>query len=209
MKAVVIGATGATGKVLVRQLLADDDYDFVEIFVRNDWDIQHPKLICYVVDFENIEQWKHLIEGDVAFSCLGTTLKDAGSREKQWHIEYDYVIQFAQYCRAQGVRSFVVLSSKGASERSKIFYLKLKGMIEHAILSLHFENTIIVRPSTLLRPNSTRKGEKFSIKLIRFLNRLGLYKSFRPVSVFDVAKCMRKESKQLTYRVSVIENTDI
>ena len=77
MKAVVIGATGATGKVLVRQLLADDDYSFVEIFVRNDWDIQHPKLICHVVDFEKIEQWKHLIEGDVDFSCLGTTLKDA------------------------------------------------------------------------------------------------------------------------------------
>ncbi len=209
MRAVIIGATGATGKVLVRQLLADDDFSFVEIFVRNEWDIQHPKLICHVVNFEKIEEWKHLIEGDVAYSCLGTTLKDAGSKERQWHIEYDYVIQFAQYCKANKIKSFVVLSSKGASERSKIFYLKLKGMIERSILSLHFDNTIIVRPSTLLRPNSNRKGEKFSIKLIQFLNRMGLYKSYKPVSVFDVAKRMRKESKQLTYRVSVIENSEI
>lgn len=209
MRAVIIGATGATGKVLVRQLLADDDFSFVEIFVRNEWDIQHPKLICHVVNFEKIEQWKHLIEGDVAFSCLGTTLKDAGCKDKQWHIEYDYVIQFAQYCKANGIKSFIVLSSKGASERSKIFYLKLKGMIERSILSLHFDNTIIVRPSSMIRPNSNRKGEKFSIKLLRFLNRIGVYRSYAPVSVFDVAKRMRLESKQLTYRVSVIENSEI
>lgn len=209
MRAVIIGATGATGKVLVRQLLADDDFSFVEIFVRNEWDIQHPKLICHVVNFEKIEEWKHLIEGDVAFSCLGTTLKDAGSKEKQWHIEYDYVIQFAQYCKANGIKSFIVLSSKSASERSKIFYLKLKGMIERSILSLHFDNTIIVRPSSMIRPNSNRKGEKFSIKLLRFLNRIGLYRSYKPVSVFDVAKKMRLESKQFTYRVSVIENSEI
>jgi hypothetical protein len=68
----------------------------VEIFVRRDLDLQHEKLKIHVIDFDKPEQWNHLVNGDVLFSCLGTTLKVAGSKEAQWKIDYDYQYEFAK-----------------------------------------------------------------------------------------------------------------
>ncbi|MDA6130770.1 NAD(P)H-binding protein, partial [Escherichia coli] len=93
MHALLIGATGATGKDLLDILLEDDSFHRVDIFARRDLHIQHEKLKVHVIDFDNSEQWKHLVKGDVLFSCLGTTLKAAGSKEAQWKIDYDYQYQ--------------------------------------------------------------------------------------------------------------------
>ena len=75
MKALVIGGTGATGKHLVQDLLQDDSTTEVHIFVRRQVNLSHPKLHVHVVDFEHPEQWADLVQGDAAFSCLGTSLK--------------------------------------------------------------------------------------------------------------------------------------
>ena len=80
MKALIIGATGATGKDLITQLLADDTYSEVHCFVRKPLALTHPKLYAHVVNFETPETWADLVRGDVAFSCLGTTLAVAGSK---------------------------------------------------------------------------------------------------------------------------------
>ena len=81
MKALIIGATGATGKDLLSQLLADDTYAEVHCFVRKPLALTHPKLHAHVVDFDTPEAWADLVRGDVAFSCLGTTLAVAGSKD--------------------------------------------------------------------------------------------------------------------------------
>lgn len=209
MKALVIGGTGATGKVLVRQLLCDDDFHEVVIFIRKEWDLQHPKLVTHIVDFDKIDRWKHLIEGDVAFSCLGTTLSQAGSKKKQWHIDYDYVIQFAQHAKGNKVISIVLLSAKGASEKSVFFYSKLKGTLERSILNLGFSNTIILRPGLLIRPGTDRLGERIATKLLFFFNSIGLLRSNKPTEVFKVANRMRLEAKNDCCRRLIIENDEI
>lgn len=209
MKAIVVGATGATGIELVKQLLVDDDFHVVEVFIRREWDIQHPKLVTHVVDFEHIDSWKHLIMGDAAFCCLGSTLKQAGSREALSKIDYSYPMQFAQNCKGNGVTTFVLMSSLGANYRSKIYYSKLKGSIERVILNLHFDQAIIVRPSVLIRPNSNRFGEKVAIKVISFLNRLHMFLKYKPVTVSIVAKRMREEVKVGGYRVNLIESNEM
>ncbi|WP_295238386.1 hypothetical protein [Veillonella sp.] len=83
MKAVILGATGATGQEVLRLVLENPLFDSVEIFVRRNPGIKHRKLIVQVVDFEQLANWKHVIAGDVLFSCLGTTRKEAGSKEQQ------------------------------------------------------------------------------------------------------------------------------
>jgi uncharacterized protein YbjT (DUF2867 family) len=102
MKALVIGATGATGKDLVNQLLNDQDFEEVNMFVRKPIDIQNNKLKVHLVNFEKPEEWKDLVKGDVAFSCLGTTLKAAGSKEAQRKVDYDYQYEFAQAAKENG-----------------------------------------------------------------------------------------------------------
>ncbi|MTG97526.1 MULTISPECIES: NAD(P)H-binding protein [Myroides] len=209
MKALVIGATGAVGKVLVRQLLCDDYFTEVDIFIRSEWDIQHPKLVTHIVDFEEIDQWAHLITGDIAYSCLGTTRKQAGSKERQKHIDYDYVMQFAQYCKGNGVKTFAMVSSIGANDKSTNFYTRVKGQLERVIFTLRFNSTVIVRPSLLIRPHSDRWVERASIRLLKWLNALGIMKRFKPVSLTQVSNCIREESKRQNCKIIIVENVYI
>lgn len=193
MKALIIGATGATGKDLVTQLLADDTYSQVHCFVRKPLTLTHPKLHAHVVDFETPEAWADLLRGDVAFSCLGTTLAVAGSKEAQWRVDYDYQYNFAEHCRNNGVPTFVLISAAGAKAQSKLFYNRMKGQLEDAIKALGFPSLFIFQPSVLVRKGSDRKGEQFGLKMIVFLNKLGLFKRYRPMPTAVLAQKIRKE----------------
>ena len=193
MKALIIGATGATGKDLVTQLLADDTYSQVHCFVRKPLTLTHPKLHAHVVDFETPEVWADLLRGDVAFSCLGTTLAVAGSKEAQWRVDYDYQYNFAEYCRNNGVPTFVLVSAAGAKAQSKLFYNRMKGQLEDAVKALGFARLLIFQPSVLVRKGSDRKGEQFGLKMIVFLNKLGLFKRYRPMPTDILAQKIRKE----------------
>ena len=193
MKALIIGATGATGKDLVTQLLADDTYSEVHCFVRKPLTLTHPKLHAHVVDFETPEAWADLLRGDVAFSCLGTTLAVAGSKEAQWRVDYDYQYNFAEHCRNNGVPTFVLISAAGAKAQSKLFYNRMKGQLEDAIKALGFPRLLIFQPSVLVRKGSDRKGEQFGLKMIVFLNKLGLFKRYRPMPTDILAQRIRKE----------------
>ena len=181
MKALIIGATGATGKDLLSQLLADDTYAEVHCFVRKPLALTHPKLHAHVVDFETPEAWVDLLHGDVAFSCLGTTLAVAGTREAQWRVDYDYQYAFAQQCKSNGVHTFVLVSAAGATAQSKLFYNRMKGQLEDAVKALGFPSLLIFQPSVLIRSNSDRGAENFSVKAIHFLNKIGLFKRYRPM----------------------------
>ena len=130
MKALVIGATGATGKDLVNKLLEDKDFQEVHAFVRRPLNIKNEKLKAHVVDFEKPEEWKDLVKGDVAFSCLGTTLKDAGSKDAQRKVDFDYQYQFAKNAKENEVEDYILVSSYGANPNSKIFYSRMKGELE-------------------------------------------------------------------------------
>lgn len=193
MKALIIGATGATGKDLLTQLLADDTYSEVHCFVRKPLTLTHPKLHAHVVDFETPEAWADLLRGDVAFSCLGTTLAAAGSKEAQWRVDYDYQYTFAEHCRQNGVPTFVLVSAAGATAQSKLFYNRMKGQLEDAIKALDFSCLLIFQPSILIRSNSDRSGENFTVKAFKFLNKLGILKRYRPMPTAVLAQRMRKE----------------
>ena len=193
MKALIIGATGATGKDLVTQLLADDTYSEVHCFVRKPLTLTHPKLHAHVVDFETPEAWADLLRGDVAFSCLGTTLAVAGSKEAQWRVDYDYQYNFAEHCCNNGVPTFVLVSAAGAKAQSKLFYNRMKGQLEDAVKELEFPRLLIFQPSVLIRSNSDRSGENFTVKAFKFLNKLGILKRYRPMPTAILAQKMRKE----------------
>jgi len=195
MKALVIGATGATGNDLVKQLCQDSDFDEIDIFVRRRSDFHHEKVKAHLVDFDHPEEWKHLVKGDVAFSCLGTTLKSAGSKENQKIIDYDYQFNFARAAKDNGVEDYILVSAYGANPDSKIFYSRIKGELEEAVKNLKFEKTTIFKPGMLERKNTDRNGEVFGLKIIKFLNKLGIFKSQKPLPTEVLAKAMIVASK--------------
>jgi uncharacterized protein YbjT (DUF2867 family) len=195
MKALIIGATGATGKDLVNVLLRDPEYTAVTIFVRCPTGISNLKLTEVLTDFENLDEVSGQINGEVLFCCLGTTLKAAGSKDNQQHIDYEIPLDFAVLAKSNGVKRMVLLSAYGASAKSRVFYSRLKGMLEDGVAKLGFDQYIIFRPGLLVRKNSDRVGERISEGLLNFLNGIGIARKFKPLPTALLAEKMAMAPK--------------
>lgn len=209
MKAVLIGATGAVGKDLLQALLEDARYTEVVAFARRALGVQHEKLREHTIDFDAPATWQELVKGDVLFSTLGTSLKQAGSKEAQRHIDYDYQLAFAKAARANGVKSLVLLSSIGADSKSSIFYLRLKGELDDAVRGLGFDSLSIVRPPSLIRAKSKRFGETASVKFLQAVNAIGLAKRLAPMETAVVARSMAALGLDSASGTRIIEGQDV
>ena len=189
-KAIVVGATGAVGRDLVDVLLKDERYSSVVTFTRRDIGIRHEKLTPYIVDFAYPEQWREFMQGDVLFSALGTSRKQAGSKEGQYRVDYEYQLTAARTAKEQGVRHLVLVSSVGADCHSKLFYLRLKGEIERAAEALGFDGLTIIQPPSLIRKTAKGLGETVSVKALQIANAFGLLRGLAPIETRVVAECM-------------------
>lgn len=126
---------------------------------------------------------------DIAFCCLGTTLREAGSKEAFVHADYTLVVDTALTAKKLGATHFVVISSLGANAGSPFFYNKVKGKMEEALIAQKWEQLTIVRPSMLLGHRDERRfNESFFAPLFRILP--GNWKS---IEAADVARAMLKE----------------
>jgi uncharacterized protein YbjT (DUF2867 family) len=209
MHALVVGATGATGKDLVDLLLENDSFQRVDIFVRRPVERQHQKLQVHVIDFDKPDEWRHLVKGDVLFSSLGTTLKAAGSKEAQRKIDYDYQYQFAKAARENGVQHYVLVSAGFASANSVLYYSKMKGQLEEAVQGLKFPKTTIFKPPMLIRNNTDRQGEVIGIKVLNLLNKVGLFRSQKPLPTRILAQAMINAAFVPAKGSSVIQGDNI
>ena len=181
---------GAAGKTLTQQLLADARFQSVTVFARRDLALAHDKLTTHIVDFRQPETWQDKVRGDVLFSCLGTTIKAAGSQEAMWAIDHDLQLAFAQAAQRNGVPRYVLVSGQMADANAHAFYSRMKGVLEQAVTALGFAHTAILRPPVLLRPDSDRAGEIWAAKALAVFNALGLLRAYQPLRVEDLAAAM-------------------
>lgn len=191
LTALVIGATGVSGQALVKQLLDDDRFAEVITFSRRKPDFSHPKLTAHLVDFTTPDTWKELVQGDVLFSAMGTTRKQAGSNENQYKVDYIYQYETARTAAENGVKNYVLVSSFGASSSSSIFYSRIKGELEDAVEQLSFSKIRILQPGPITGDRKDKRiMEKISVKTLRFFNAIGLFKKYKPATGDDIAKAM-------------------
>jgi len=186
----MIGGTGLVGSQLLGQLLSDARFDKVIAFGRKTTGQSHPKLDEQVIDFEAPGSWSSLVKGDVAFSSLGTTRKQAGSLAAQKKVDYDYQLAFAKAAARNGVRTYVLVSSSSADPGSKIFYTRIKGELDRDVQQLGFERVRIMRPSLLGGRPQARGGEKLGSALLAAINALGIARKYREIPGSVVAKAM-------------------
>tara|TARA_B100001093_G_scaffold178115_2_gene170754 strand:- start:5368 stop:6009 length:642 start_codon:yes stop_codon:yes gene_type:complete len=197
MIAIIFGATGATGTALLEQLIIDDTFKKIIVFTRTPIKITDDKIEENLVDFNNIEKWSMLIKGDIIFSALGTTKKEAGSKEAQYLVDFTYQYNVARAGAENEVQKYLLVSSIGANSNSKFFYPKIKGELEDAVKKLNFQNIHVLQPPVLIRQkDKIRAGEKSFINVLNKLNKLGIMLSQKPMDVNILAAKMIDLSKK-------------
>ncbi|HEU5054207.1 MAG TPA: NAD(P)H-binding protein [Hanamia sp.] len=201
LTAVVLGASGLTGGLLVNELLNDSDYKTVRVLVRKTLTLIHPKLQQQIVDFNNKEDiFQKMCEGDVLFSCIGTTQKKVkGDNVLYEKIDHDIPVNAAEAAIPHHFKKFLIISSVGANQNASNFYLKLKGKTENSIKQFPFESISIFQPSLLNgRKKDRRSGEQIAetfMDLLSFLM-LGPLLKYRAIGADNLARAMAFEGKQ-------------
>ena len=189
--ALVIGSTGMVGRELIKQLCESSEFEQVISFVRRSSGFSHSKLKEHVVNFDQPESWKELLKGDVLFSCMGTTLAAAGSKANQFKVDFTYQFETARMAAENKVPVYVLVSSTGANAKSALFYPQIKGQLDEAVQKLSFKSVQILRPGQLYGDRiQKRTAEAIAVKIMFTMNRFGLFKKYKPISSWDVAKAM-------------------
>jgi len=205
----VIGASGLVGQQLVAQLLENIEFSKIRVFVRRRSGLAHPKLEEQIIDFDRPESWKSLVQGDVLFSTLGTTIKTAKTKENQYRVDFTYQYEFAKAAAENGVPTYLLVSSMGADPKSSVFYSRIKGELEDAVAKLPFQKLFIIRPSILDGDrHEKRAGEKVGLILSRFLTKF-ILKAYRPTPVDVLAAKMIRLSLEKVPGIRTIGGLDL
>jgi uncharacterized protein YbjT (DUF2867 family) len=187
------GATGLVGRACLDLLLADDAFSRVVTITRRALDgVRSAKLTAQAVDFDHLEDHPTLFRVDQIVCALGTTIKQAGSKERFRAVDLGYALQVARLGVEQGARHFLLVSSLGADARSRVFYNQVKGELETSVSALAFRSVTIVRPSLLLGARAEfRLGEEIGRRLAFLVP--GKYK---PIHGRDVAAALVRLAKE-------------
>lgn len=202
-KAIVIGATGLVGQHLIKQL--SELYDTLIVIAR-----RPPRYINSSMRFYQVNDFDNLAEvfasvgvnsSTDAFSCLGTTKKQAGSDEAFRKVDHDYNLSFAKLCHEKGVKNFFLLSSMNADSDSRFLYNRVKAETENSIMALGFEQLVIFRPSLLLGKHKGRPLESISQKAFQLISPLVSESlPLHPISAKRVASAMAMSAQDVYQR---------
>ena len=209
--ALVFGSTGLVGGHLLDQLIKNENYDKIKLFVRSEIIINDRKVEIVKTDFNNIEKHKEEMTGDHCYFCIGTTKQNSPDKDEYRRVELDLPKQIAQITKSNSVNSFVFVSSGYADPNSSGDYLKFKGLVEEELKRLSFNKLGIMRPSFLIGDRKEKRlGEKLGIFVFKLLSPLflGPLKKMKPIQSEKVAKAMIKISNG-DFRQQVFESNEI
>ena len=201
----VAGATGLVGREVLAALLADKQYSAVHVLGRRKLSQTHPKLTQHIVDFAALAE---VPRADDVFICLGTTIKVAGSMAAFRAVDFDAVLNLGLATYRKSAKRLGVVSAMGADATSKIFYSRVKGEMEHAMVKVGFKSVTFVRPSMLAGDRESlnqanRAGERIGLVVSQIFKPL-IPANYRSVRAKDVAYALVKSVKAGTPGVQTL-----
>lgn len=203
----LVGATGLVGAECLALLLADPAVARVVVLARRTLEgvSASPKLVAHVVDFDHLESQADLFTADQMICCLGTTIGQAGSKERFRAVDFGIPLALAKLGAERGVRHFLLVSSLGADARSRVFYNRVKGELEDALSALRFRSLSVVRPSLLLGDRREfRLGERIAQRLAFLMP--GKYAAIR---ARDVAAALVRLAKEDAPGRRIVESAEM
>ena len=193
--AIILGATGLTGKILLNMLLTDSTFERIKLFSRSSVHIDNPKVEEHLIDMFALEYQAEVFTGDVVFCCIGTTNAKTPDKNMYSRIDYGIPKAAAQLSRDNSIKTFIVISAMGADPKSAIFYNRTKGEMERDVLQYKIENTYILQPSLIGGSRTEiRMGERFAQVVMGSLDFL-IPKKYKMIHPELIAKAMLWLSK--------------
>ncbi len=189
--AIIIGATGLTGGMLLDYLLEDPTYDKITLFSRRSVQKKHPKLEEQLLDLFALDEQKAVFTGDVVFCCIGTTKAKTPNKETYRKIDYGIPVVAAKLAKQNGIHTFIVISAMGANPKSRVFYNQIKGEMERDVLQQGIKNTFILQPSLI---GGNRKERRIGERMAQvFMNYFGFLvpKKYKMIHPEAIAKAMQ------------------
>lgn len=187
--AIILGATGLTGGLLLEQLLIDNRYSKIILFSRTSCGLKHDKIEEHLIDLLDLTSHKNQFIADEVFCCIGTTKAKTPNEEQYLQIDYGIPVMAAQLCKENNINTYVVISALGADKKSKIFYNQTKGRMEEAVFMEKITNTYILQPSLIDGDrNEKRLGEYIAKLIMKLINpllfgSLSKYQSIHPITI--------------------------
>jgi uncharacterized protein YbjT (DUF2867 family) len=197
--ALIAGASGLIGSQLLPLLLASERYAKVIVVGRRPLSQVHPKLEQRILNFDQLEEHSLGLIADDVYCCLGTTMRQAGSREAFYRVDYLYVVKLAALTARNFASQLMLVSAMGADAESRIYYNRVKGEMEAAVRQTPFRAVHFFRPSLLLGERSEKRtGEKIGAILLRVLHPLllGPLRKYRPIPAATVAQAMLRAAEE-------------
>jgi len=191
--AILLGATGLTGSLLLDLLLEDERYKTIKVFTRTPLAFKHPKIVNFTGDLLALENFEKDFLADEVFCCIGTTAKKTPDKELYRKIDFGIPVKAAQLCKKNNIPGFVVVSSLGADAKSSIFYSRTKGEMEEAVLGIKLPYTYILRPSLIIgNRKEKRMAEGLASSFFKIAAPImtGPLKKYAPNKATDIAKAM-------------------
>lgn len=211
MKAIITGATGLVGNLILNEVLSDNDFSEVRIFVRKPTGIISSKLKEITSPMIDIPSLSSEIQGDVLFNALGTTIKKAGSQKEQQRIDRDLPVAFAKAASENGVKIMLNVSSAGANLNGG-FYLRTKAEMENGTAQFFPGSVFHFRPGLLVGDRKEfRRAEKIAMGVMKVLDlvMVGSLKKYRSMPVETLAKAMVRTSKNPSGVATVLHYQEI
>ncbi len=211
MKAIIIGATGLVGNLILKEVLSDDFFSEARIFVRRPTGIVHEKLKEFISPMKDIYSLSSEIRGDVLFNAIGTTIKQAGSKEEQRRIDRDLPVTFAEIASHNGVALMLNISSVGASLKGG-FYLRTKAEMEDGTSRFFPGKIYHFRPGFLTGDRKEfRPAERIVSVAVRAVDPLlaGSSRKYRSMPADKLARAMVSLSRNPEGKPSILYYQDI
>lgn len=191
--AILLGATGLTGKLVLQLLLKDSRYERIKLFSRSSVGVVDSKIEEHLGEIVDLEMFKKEFKGDEVFCCIGTT--KAKTRDKELYRKIDFGIpsKAAELCKENGIDTLVIISALGANSKSNLFYNRTKGEMEDAVFRLQIPKTHILQPSLIGgKREEKRIGEWIFKQLMKMSNLVmaGPLKKYKSIHPKDIAKTM-------------------
>jgi uncharacterized protein YbjT (DUF2867 family) len=190
-KILIVGATGLVGGLLTRKLVEQGAGKNLHLLLRRPYREDVGKATIHVQLQENWPKTIAKIKPDIVISCLGSTMKKAGSKAEFAAIDRDLVGAVAAAAKAAGAKQCIAISSAMADSSASSFYLKTKGEAEDLLRAQKFDRLDIIRPGLLRgeRTNENRLGESLAIVASPIMDLLlqGKFRRYRSILASDVA----------------------